>query len=272
MSLLNHKEPSKMVLESFGARSEPKRLPGGEGNTFLADGIIFKKSFNDDEVIWIAKHYSEIKQNGFRIARPIVSKNGGLIIDSWTAQENLEGKEIAGRWEEKVQISQNLHKALKNFPMPNFVHERQDSYAVANRMAWGELPLEIHPKLQQYIDRLLPFLRPITLTPQLVHGDLTGNILFADGKDPAIIDFSLYWRPAEFAAAVIIVDALSWEGADESVIALVSDMREYEQMLVRAEIWRILQKGTLLKMHGIDKLGNVDNHSRAIDIIAKLFK
>ena len=36
---------------------------------------------------------------------------------------------------------------------------------------------------------------PIVTTSQLIHGDLTENILFAEGLSPAVIDFSPYWRP-----------------------------------------------------------------------------
>ncbi len=31
--------------------------------------------------------------------------------------------------------------------------------------------------------------------PQLVHGDLTGNLLFHTSLPPAVIDLSPYWRP-----------------------------------------------------------------------------
>ena len=51
-----------------------------------------------------------------------------------------------------------------------------------------------------------------------MHGDLTGNVLFARGLPPAVIDFSPYWRPVGFASAVVVGDALLWEGADESLL------------------------------------------------------
>lgn len=45
---------------------------------------------------------------------------------------------------------------------------------------------------------------------QLIHGDLTGNVLFAADEAPAVIDFSPYWRPPVFAEAVVVADGLLW--------------------------------------------------------------
>jgi hypothetical protein len=51
-----------------------------------------------------------------------------------------------------------------------------------------------------------------------VHGDLTGNVLFAPGLDPVVIDISPYWRPVAYAEGVVLADALCWHGAPASVL------------------------------------------------------
>jgi hypothetical protein len=43
--------------------------------------------------------------------------------------------------------------------------------------------------------------------PQLVHGDLTDNVLFHDELSPGI-DFVPYWHPTEYAIAIIATDAV----------------------------------------------------------------
>jgi len=73
-----------------------------------------------------------------------------------------------------------------------------------------------------------------------VHGDLTGNILFADGHSPAVIDFAPYWRPASFGSSVVVGDALAWEGADESLLGAVEHVPSFPQFLLRALIYRIV--------------------------------
>ena len=52
-------------------------------------------------------------------------------------------------------------------------------------------------------------------SPQVIHGDVGGNVLFADasGLPPAIIDVSPYFRPRSFAHAILVADAVAWEHA-----------------------------------------------------------
>ena len=82
-------------------------------------------------------------------------------------------------------------------------------------MAWGErdpgplLGPAAGPMAGQ-VRRLLAALRPVDLPDQLIHADLAGNVLFADGSPPAVIDFSPLNRPAGLPLAVVAVDALMW--------------------------------------------------------------
>jgi hypothetical protein len=62
--------------------------------------------------------------------------------------------------------------------------------------------------------------------------------LFADDLTPAVIDFSPQWRPPGFASAVVVGDALLWEGADERLPAAVAHVDDLPQLLVRALIFR----------------------------------
>jgi hypothetical protein len=71
-----------------------------------------------------------------------------------------------------------------------------------------------------------------------VHGDLTGNVLFAEELAPAIIDFSPFWRPPAYASAIVVADAFVWDGADESLIDAVAHIPHFPQFLVRALIMR----------------------------------
>jgi hypothetical protein len=92
---------------------------------------------------------------------------------------------------------------------------------VADRVAWGERDLELHPELISVGTRLRRVLEPLG-PPQVVHGDLTRNVLFGPALPPAIIDISPYWRPPEYAEAVVIADALSWHGASPALLGLTN--------------------------------------------------
>jgi hypothetical protein len=72
----------------------------------------------------------------------------------------------------------------------------------------------------------------------VIHGDLTGNVLFAPGVAPAIIDLAPYWRPPAFASAIVVADALVWEGADATLLEAVAHVERFEQYLLRALVYR----------------------------------
>ena len=55
-----------------------------------------------------------------------------------------------------------------------------------------------------------------------MHGDLRGNVLFADPLAPAIIDFSPYRRPPGWASAVVAVDAVTTCDAALALLAAVA--------------------------------------------------
>ena len=87
--------------------------------------------------------------------------------------------------------------------------------------------------------RLQRLLAPIASRHQIVHGDLAGNPLWADGLPPAVIDFTPYWRPAGYGTALLIVDAVLWYGAEPSMLRHAQTDSEGDQLLVRALLFRL---------------------------------
>jgi prepilin-type processing-associated H-X9-DG protein len=85
-----------------------------------------------------------------------------------------------------------------------------------------------------------------------VHGDLSGNVLFADGRPPAIIDFSPYWRPAAYADAIVAVDGLLWFDADPELLRLADSSQDFPQLLVRAQIFRLVALNEGARGEGAD--------------------
>lgn len=106
-------------------------------------------------------------------------------------------------------------------------------------MAWEEAPISGSSASLELLEPLALARRPVQLKEQIVHGDLLGNVLFADGATPTIIDWSPYWRPVSWTMAVAVVDALCWYGAGPPVVERWSHLPEWGQMLVRALIYRI---------------------------------
>src|SRR5215469_414326 len=66
------------------------------------------------------------------------------------------------------------------------------------------------------------------------------------GEIPAD-DFSPYWRPAAYASAIVVADALVWEGADARILDAVTHIDNFGQYLIRALIFRAVTDWILAK-------------------------
>lgn len=139
-------------------------------------------------------------------------------------------------------------------------------FARADRIAWAEERADFHPRIVPVIEQLRSLVEPLDLPDQLIHGDMTENVLFAPDLPPAVIDVSPFWRPAAYAQAIVVVDALDWYGADESILTLVSDVPDIYQLMVRAEIFRIAVLDGFHK-EGVDTLGALSGHLQTVDML-----
>ena len=173
--------------------------------------------------------------------------------------------------------SRALHASLRTLysSPPPCIARRTDRWAWADRYAWREVPLSSIPNLSQSLmadplgpwltrlEALLPSTPPsatgdvqqlheqqtdaetdAVTTPQLIHGDLSGNILFDDLGElpPATIDFSPYWRPVAFAEAIVAADLLMWRKGDVAALRVLGLLasRARMEILVRAAIMRLV--------------------------------
>jgi len=194
---------------------------------------------DEAEAMWIAELATRVEQRGFRLARPIAARDGRWIVNGWAAWTRLAGEHSNTTWPELLGAAAAFHASLADVARPEFIERRSDRWRIADRVAWAELPVDDFAGVP-HLERLLAMRRPLVLPSQLVHGDLVGNVLFADGLPPALIDLSLYWRPAGYSAALVIGDALAWEGAAASIVGLLGHYADWEQLLLRAVIFRMV--------------------------------
>jgi aminoglycoside phosphotransferase (APT) family kinase protein len=156
-------------------------------------------------------------------------------------------------WPELVAASRAFHRAIADAAVPGWVDRRRNRWAVADRFAWGQTDdVELAPELADLIDDLRAATRPVATPSQLVHGDLAGNVLFAAGSPPAVIDFSPSHRPAGYPLAVAAVDLLTWSSAPASILDELADEADVDQLLLRALIYRLVT----------ESLGRPDPESR----------
>ncbi|MCH1883262.1 hypothetical protein [Agrococcus sp. ARC_14] len=147
----------------------------------------------------------------------------------------LAGTHRHGRWADIAAAGRSLRHELERVTEPAWVQARVDPWAAADRIAWEEdgLPRGAPRWLQALAGRRA---RPDG-TRTLIHGDLTGNVLLEPCQPPAIIDLSPYFRPVEYATAILVVDAVCFEKASPHTARLVTD-EDAHQLLLRAILFR----------------------------------
>ena len=218
-------------------------LAGGTGGgTFRAGEIVLKPAASVAEAEWAAEVLAELDGPGFRVPKPIRSSDGRWVVAGWQASRFVQGQHAGrngGRWDETIAACRAFHAALEHVPRPGFLDEREDAWSEADRITFGEREAEPLPQFSAPIQRLTELLRPVERRDQVIHGDFTANVLFAEREPPCVIDFTPYWRPVEFALAVVISDALSWDSANPEIVDLCADVPQFEQWLARATLRRV---------------------------------
>ena len=261
-------QPDAGVLRAFGADgASVERLAGGRGLTWRAGDVVLRPHDGAAVTDWRATVLAELPHtSAFRTPRPIATADGSWRAGDWEAWEFVPGRADERRVEDVLRAGQAFHRALAHLDRPAFLVtgagpvRPDDAWSRADRMAWEEEPLPRDPSL----DRLAAAFRPVRAPSQLVHGDLLGNVLFADGHPPTVIDWPPYWRPAGLGSAVAAVDAVCWHGFPLGRLGALGDgIAEWSQLLVRALAFRI---ATLHVLGGWDTAG-ADRHRSVIDAL-----
>jgi uncharacterized protein (TIGR02569 family) len=264
-----HEPPPVSVLTAFGVSGTPIPLEGGQRSSWRVGPAVLKPlDLTEPELTWQAEVFASLSCDGFRVARPLRARDGPFIVAGWCAWEAVEGRHEGRRWAEIIAVGERFHAALAGVPRPDFIARRNDPWAIGDRVAWGDIPASefVHVK---HLRRLASAVRPIAAASQLIHGDLTGNVLFDDQLPPAVIDFSPYWRPPAFASAIVVADALVWEGASDDVLDAVSHIEDFAQYLVRALIYRAVTDW-LFRVDERDRPDDADPYLRAVELACRL--
>jgi uncharacterized protein (TIGR02569 family) len=239
------------VLAAFGvAGVGPVRLPGGQGTTWRAGRVVLKPADSARADRWDADVFDALTGPGFRVPRPVRAATGDWVAHGWTAWRWVAGAAadwsgVSPRWPELIAANRGLLAALAGIPVPRWRVTREIPWTIGDQVAWGErdpgsLLGPAAGQLAGQVRRLLAALRPIDLPDQLIHADLAGNVLFADGAPPAVIDFSPLHRPAGLPLAVVAVDALMWHRARPEALGQLVGEPELDQLLARALIYRLV--------------------------------
>lgn len=279
--------PSR-VLETFSILAEPVPIDGGRGLCFQAGNVVLKPSDDDQEAEWVAELCESIMAkapSGYRISRPIRSPHG-FVFEGWTAWALVPGRPAPeSNFEAILKACRAFHADIATVctEKPPFLLERRNRWTEADLVTWGEKSISdvadvntdilslVNPVLQQ-LSQLRKEL-PSDIGSQLIHGDLTGNVLFDENNPtapPGIIDITPYWRPALFAEAIAVADGLAWHGQSEDLVEMYGTDEVHLQLLVRALYWRCLTFAIDPDEAWVRENWPRTDYGRAADIVQKI--
>lgn len=229
-------EPPEDVLHAFEVVGPPSALPGGQGTSWSAGGLVLKPAGDEAAaaLAWLdAAAPALVERERIRLALPLRSRDGELVVAGWTATHRLAGTVPVGRWTERAEVARRFARSFGPLD-PRTLPPRGDPWARADRISSGEEdgPMRDHP--------LAAATSPVTASPAVVHGDLAGNTLLHPGLPPAVIDLSLYARPVEWSVAVLCIDGVAFGGAPTDLLTTGSADPSFPQYLARALLFRMI--------------------------------
>ena len=251
--------PPEHVLSAFGLSGVgPIPLGAAWEGGWRCGEVVLSMVAENARAAWSARVRETLFVDGVRLARPVRSTDGRYVVSGWRADTFVAGQPEP-RHDEVVSAAVRLHEATGKLERPRFLTQGPtapwadvDVFIAADRAAWEDRPLQSVPaaaraasptadgqRSVELINQLAGLRRPTKSPNQLVDGDLYGTVLFAGAAAPGITDLTPYWRPASWAAGVVVVDALSWGEADEGLIDRWNALPEWPQMLLRALMFRL---------------------------------
>lgn len=231
------------VRDAFGLDGDAGALPGGEGVTVRIGDVVLKRVHDPDEAEWTADLQLRMAQDGFRIAQPVPTLAGRWTHGNWSATRFIPGlRPVAPAWHTVtatgLRFSDAAEVAREGQTGP--LADRTHRWAVADRVAWDEVGVELVPEATEVYVGLVALLGDPPADRQLVHGDLTGNVYVDESGVPVVLDFSPYLRSRNWAAAIVVADAVLWHGAGPSVTASLAASEAGRDLLGRALIFRMV--------------------------------
>ncbi len=252
------------VRTAFGvAEVVPRPVLWAGRRAWHCGDVLIRPVADNALAAWSAGVLDGLHVERLRLARPVRSSDGRWVVAGWAACRFVPGR-LRPRYDEMVEASLRLHAATAGLSRPRLLDDRDDLAVRAAAAAWGERAMRLDPRAGGVtFDELAARRRPVTGVAQVVHAELFGAVLFDDAGVPALIDLVPAWRPKEWSAAVIVVDAVAWGGADEALIDRWAHLDAWPQMLLRAVLHRL----ALHAQHPDATLRTLAGLERAADLI-----
>ncbi|HLS44712.1 MAG TPA: aminoglycoside phosphotransferase [Ornithinicoccus sp.] len=261
--------PPLEVFDLFAVPGPGVPLAGGQGHSVCAGDLVLSPG-RDERVAAVlnpvlapfAAQLDSERPRTLRLAMPIPTRDLRWVVDGWGATRFEPGASPCHDLDVLTATSRLFHARLAAaVPIrPDGLPRRDDRWARAERVAFGDAPAPavLPEQTRALLGRLSRELRTAgpagDLGPErLVHGDLANNVLLDQDRVPLVIDVAAYWRPALWAEAVCVLDAVTWLGADPTAMERWADGAA-RQAILRAAVFRLLS----------DELNDVEPYHRSL--------
>ena len=234
------------VRTAFGVRDAvPRPRPDLPGPAWRCDAIVLRPVADTVLAAWSAGAIEDLAVagvDGLRLARPVRASDGRRVVAGWAACHDVPGR-VEPRHDDVIAASLRLHARDRaaRAPAPDRRPRRRARPRRPRRVRREEHRARPRDRRARCSPSWPRRRRRSTGPPQLVHGDLFGTVLFDRdaGPRPRCSTWCPFWRPVEWAAAVVVVDALAWGGADPGILTRWAHLAQWPQMLLHALLFRL---------------------------------
>jgi uncharacterized protein (TIGR02569 family) len=228
------------VRSAFGvADTDPRPVVLAGRRAFRCGELLLRPVPDKVVAAWSAGVLDGLQVDGVRLAQPVRSSDGRWVVGGWAASRFLAGV-VEPRYDAVLTAAGRLHEALAGVERPRLLDGRDDLATRSAAVAFGERKPALDPATGGALfAQLAAYREPTRLAPQLVHPELFGAVLFDERGVPAVIELVPCWRPALWAAAVVVVDAIAWGGGEQSLLHRWSGIEGWPQALLRAVLFRL---------------------------------
>jgi hypothetical protein len=211
---------------AFGCTGRGRPLAGGARTSVRYGDAVLKPCLGEDEAEFVQTTLARIAPGppDLQVPGPRRAGNGRFVVAGWTATEYVPGlRELRPDWRAVVAAGARFHALVRDVAPDASLVRRTHRWAVADRVAWDEAASPLLGDAAAIDASVRRWCAPVTERAQVIHGDLTGNVLTTADRVPVLLDFSPYVRPPRYASAIVVADALLWHRAPVEVVSLLGD-------------------------------------------------